>query len=133
MSHHDGSHPDRQDGTASEGQYDLFAPDEQDDLTAEFLEFHERNPHVYSTLRDLARQWRRSGKGRCGISMFYGTVRWQLSLKIEGDELFELNDHHQAFYSRALMHFEPDLAGLFELRRAAAADAWIGQYRRTAA
>lgn len=99
-------------------------------MTERFLAFNKANPTVWGTLRDLAREWVASGKSKCGISLLYGTCRWRLSLEIVGAEQFELNDHFQAYYSRALMHFEPDLAGLFDLRRAPAADAWIAQYQR---
>ena len=99
-------------------------------LTEAFLDFHARNPQVYLTLRTLAREWRRAGKGKCGARMLWETLRWKLSLQIEGDDVFLLNDHAIAFYARALMRFEPDLAGMFDLRRAPEADAWIAQYQR---
>jgi hypothetical protein len=41
----------------------------------------------------------------------------------------ELNNNHKAFYARALMHFEKDLVGIFDLRRAPEADAWIASVR----
>lgn len=102
-------------------------------MTEEFLEFHRANPRVWDALVTLAREWRHAGKARCGIALLYNTVRWKLSMEIEGDGAFELNDHYQAFYARALMHFVPELDGMFEVRRAAEADAWIAQYQPKAA
>jgi hypothetical protein len=98
-------------------------------LTEAFLDFHAANPHVYIALRDLAREWRAEGKVKCGMGLLYNTARWRLSLRTRGEEVFELNDHYQAFYSRALMHFEAELDGLFNLRRAPEADAWIADVR----
>lgn len=130
---------DRQAERDDAGQGDLFAqpvdepPASARSMTEEFLEFHRTNPQVWDALVKLAREWRRAGKSRCGIALLYNKVRWQLSLEIAGDGTFELNDHYQAFYARALMHFRPELDGMFELRRAAEADAWIAQYLPPAA
>lgn len=99
-----------------------------DPITARFLAFHQGNPQVYRTLVGLAREWRLSGKTKCGIELLWNTCRWRLSMAIEGEDSFELNNDFKSFYSRALMYFEPDLAGLFDLRRAPEADAWIAQY-----
>lgn len=96
--------------------------------TERFLAFHQANPHVYTTLLRLAREWRHRGKSKCGISLLYSRVRWELSLELATADAFEMNDHYQAFYARALMHFNPELAGLFDLRRAPEADTWIGAY-----
>ncbi|MGD9530542.1 MAG: hypothetical protein AB7L91_18395 [Dehalococcoidia bacterium] len=102
-------------------------------VTARFLEFHRQNPHVYTTLRDLAREWRGQGKTECGVALLYNVARWRLSLRTHGDLVFKLNDHFQPYYSRALMHFEPDLDGMFETRAADEADAWIESLKDGAA
>lgn len=122
-----------------DGQGDLFAQVQEPKAPAPatttdlFLEFHAANPHVYLALRDLAREWRREGKAKCGMGLLYNTARWRLSLRTEGEGMFELNDHYQAFYARALMRFEPDLAGLFNLRAAPEADRWIASLGKAAA
>lgn len=102
--------------------------DDAPSMTERFLDFHRANPHVYLTLLRLAREWRTAGKGKCGIALLYNRARWELSLQLATDEAFEMNDHFQAFYARALMHFTPELVGLFDLRRAPEADAWIASY-----
>lgn len=106
-------------------------PDGQslDPTTASFLAYHDGNPQVYCTLRDLAREWRRNGKPKCGIELLWNVCRWRLSMEIVGDEQFELNNNYKSFYSRALMFFEPELKGLFDLRRAPEADRWIAQFQ----
>jgi hypothetical protein len=96
-------------------------------LTAAFERFHRANPHVYTTLLRLARQWRDSGKFTAGIELFYSRARWELSLAIEGDGLFQLANAHRAFYARALMICNPELDGMFRLCDAPEADAWAAQ------
>lgn len=100
------------------------------DPTGDFLAFHHANPIVYRTCKRLAFEWLDAGKSKCGFALFYNQCRWVLSLAVKGDGVFELNNNHAAFYARALMHFEPELRGLFELRKAPAADAWIASVRR---
>lgn len=112
-------------------QGDLFAQVDEHaapSLTEAFLAFHEANPHVYTALRDLARDWLREGKTKCSITLLYNVARWRLSLRTEGEGMFELNDHYQAFYARALMRFEPGMKGLFDTRRAPEADTWIASF-----
>jgi hypothetical protein len=95
-----------------------------------FEDFHKANPHVYSTLVWLAKQWRRRTGGRkLGIKTLYERTRWELSLDTN-DPDFKLNNNFTAFYARLIMLNEPDLAGMFDLR-ASEADEWIdGYYRR---
>lgn len=115
------------DNTADQSISDEITP------TDTFLAFHHANPQVYRTLVGLAREWTRNGKVKCGIDLLWNTCRWRLSLEIEGEEQFELNNNFTPFYARALMHFEPDLAGIFNLRRAAEADAWIATHKNAQA
>ena len=125
------------------GQGDLFdqpadetttTPDEAGPSTEEaFLAFHHANPHVWAALKELALDWRREGKKKCGVALLYNVARWRLSLRTEGDGMFELNDLWQSWYARALMHFVPELDGMFETRRAPEADAWIARLKNEAA
>lgn len=100
------------------------------DPTADFLAFHHDNPIVWVTLKKLCFDWQALGKSRVGFALFYNQCRWVLSLAIKGDGVFELNNNNAAFYARALMHYEPELRGLFETRKAPAADAWIQTVRQ---
>lgn len=97
-------------------------------LADRFVQFHEANPTVYQTLLHLSREWvrRRSGQ-KCSISMLFETARWLLSLETESVDEFRLNNTHRAFYSRLLMLNHPELSGLFDLRYAPEADAWIAE------
>jgi hypothetical protein len=101
--------------------------------TEAFLEFHQDNPDVWTTLLRLSREWLAAGTGRCSITLLISYIRWETTMRMVGDGQFELNDHHASFYVRALMHFHPELDGMFELRSAPEADAWIAQYKGQAA
>lgn len=82
-----------------------------------FDAFHAENPHVYAELVRSARTYReQTGRTKCGMSLLFGRVRWVLALRTEGDA-FKLNNNYAPFYSRLLMAQEPDLAGMFDLRR----------------
>lgn len=101
--------------------------------TEAFLEFHAANPEVWTTLVRMARDWLAAGKGRCSIDLLVSYIRWETTMQMVGTDQFELNDHHSTFYARALMHFHPELDGMFELRSSPEADAWIEQYKNQAA
>lgn len=88
----------------------------QSKLEASFWEFHRANPLVYSRLVGLATQWRESGVRKIGINALFERLRWEMSLRTHGGE-FKLNNNHRAFYARMLMENEPELAGLFALRK----------------
>ena len=85
-------------------------------LEDNFRRFHAANPRVYETLVKLARRWKRRGAGKCGIGMLYETARWYLNLSGDGEPM-HLNNNYRAFYARLMMEREPDLRGLFEIRR----------------
>ena len=42
---------------------------------------------------------------------------WKRTGRYEIDELFKLNNNYTGYYARKLMELNPDLEGLFELRR----------------
>ncbi|OBK92620.1 hypothetical protein A5646_03325 [Mycobacterium sp. 1245499.0] len=96
-----------------------------------FEAFHRDNPQVYTTLLRLAREWVAQTNGRkLGISALFERARWDLALATSDPE-FKLNNSYRAFYARLLMHENPDLRGLFDLR-VSAADEWLQTLGRTA-
>jgi hypothetical protein len=89
--------------------------------------FHRENPHVYRLLTDLARRWKiATGGQNLGIRTLWEQLRWQLATATTGVD-YKLNDHFTSFYARLIEHQEPDLRGLFELRKSPEADAWIAR------
>jgi hypothetical protein len=88
----------------------------QSKLEASFWQFHRANPEVYKTLADLAFQWKEIGGKRIGINALFERLRWEIAISTNEDD-FKLNNNHRAFYARMLMENEPELAGLFALRK----------------
>lgn len=89
-------------------------------IDARFAQFHRENPIVYKTLVRLAREARDAGKTRVGIKALAERARWDLWLATRGDD-FKINNSLISRYVRLIVAQEPDLAGMFELRRLRAA------------
>ncbi len=51
------------------------------------------------------------------MKMLYEVTRWEFWLATESDDEFKLNNNFTAYYARLIMEQEPDLAGMFELRK----------------
>lgn len=93
-------------------------------LAEQFEEFHADNPHVYTVLVYLARQWiRLTDRHKIGIGALYERARWEIAVQTN-DPDFRLNNNFRAFYARLIMRDEPGLDDLFDLRRSAA-DEWL--------
>jgi hypothetical protein len=87
-----------------------------------FEQFHEDNPQVYVELCRLARLVKARGHERIAIDYLFGYIRWQMLMRTtDRSSLFKLNDHYRSRYARLIMAQEPDLDGLFELRKLRAA------------
>lgn len=83
-----------------------------------FLRFHRENPDVYTTLRRLAFEWKKRRGGSVGMKMLFEVCRWQMNLNTTG-EPFKLNNNYTALYARLLEENEPELRGMFQMRRLA--------------
>ena len=83
-----------------------------------FEAFHTAHPEVFQELVILARQWKRAGRNKAGIEMFFAVLRWQRGIRglPDANEEFKLNDHYTSRYARLIMASCPDLDGMFELR-----------------
>ena len=91
-------------------------PSRGDYLHKKFLEFHQKNPHVYEILVKLARQWRTKHpmSSTLGIGCIFEVARWEVVMATQTDgDTFKLNNNHRASYARLIMEQEPDLKGVF--------------------
>ena len=89
-------------------------------LEAQFWAFHIQHPKVYRTLVYFARQWRekRGPDAICGIGALYERARWEMWFESLGDTPPpKLSNNHRAYYARLLMERNPDLEGIFRLKR----------------
>jgi hypothetical protein len=82
-----------------------------------FNVFHNRNPHVYKNLVDMAKEYRLQRRScRVGIATLWEALRWSYLITTTDDD-FKLNNSYRALYARIIMANEPELRGLFETRR----------------
>lgn len=84
----------------------------------QFEAFHERNPHIYAELRDLALKVKEQGYTRFSIRPLYERLRWRRQFEVNDnpERLYKLNDCYTRFYSIKLMEEDPELDGFFTLR-----------------
>lgn len=86
-------------------------------IQEQFEEFHRRNPWVYDTLVELARDLVARGRTRVGIGMLFEVVRWTYYRQTDDAQSeFRLNNNYRSRYARLIMARERDLDGVFELR-----------------
>ena len=89
-----------------------------DPIDARFRAYHHRNPEVYRELRRLAFEWLAAGGRRCSIAMLFEVARWQRGVRADDDaDPFALNNDYRSRYARLLMASEPELDGMFAVRR----------------
>jgi 4-amino-4-deoxy-L-arabinose transferase-like glycosyltransferase len=74
------------------------------------------NPDVYPTIVSLAREAKAAGKRAIGMKALWEVARWTLSMRTRGDD-YRWNNDYTSLMSRLVQEREPDLRGLFEVRR----------------
>jgi hypothetical protein len=91
----------------------------QRDLTIDerFAKFHRENPLIYRKLVNLCREVKGAGHDHYSVKALFERLRWWHHIELKSKEPFLLNNDFTARYSRAIMLFEPDLAGFFEVRK----------------
>lgn len=85
-------------------------------LYERWLKFHESNPHIYESLKNMALNLRRRGFKKCGIALLWERLRWLSYVETFGIDEYKLSNSHRAFYARYLMENEPELENFFEIR-----------------
>ena len=89
-------------------------------LEENFWKFHKKHPEVYDVLVRLARQWRnrRGPKSKIGIGALYERARWEVAIEsLVTQDPPKLSNNHRAFYARLILTENPDLTGIFQLKR----------------
>ena len=87
-----------------------------DPIEEAFQLFHQANPHVYEMLASMARRVRLAGFKRYGIKTLFEAARYRNDIETNSAS-FKLNNNFTALYARMIMAEQPDLEGMFELRR----------------
>jgi len=89
-------------------------------LETQFSTYHAKHPKVYRTLVHFARRVRakRGPDAVVGIALLYERARWEMWFESLGDEPTpKMSNNHRAYYARLLMARNPDLEGIFRLKR----------------
>ena len=84
-----------------------------------FERFHREHPEVYVLAVELARTGKAAGRTRLSINQIFEVMRWQRSIEGLPDdrEDYKINSVYASRYARLIMEQEPDLEGIFEIRR----------------
>lgn len=92
---------------------------EQSKLEQAFWTYHAEHPEVYELLVHYARMWRshRGSDAVVSVGLLWERVRWEVALYGRHTDAYKCNNDHRAYYARLLMEREPELAGIFRLRR----------------
>ena len=98
-------------------QPELPGTESADPLERRFWKFHEANPEVYEAFVVRARHFVSCGLKTFGAKLVWEQIRIDRQVETLGREKFRLPNEYTAFYARLAMKQEPDLAGLFKLRR----------------
>lgn len=112
--------------TARLEELPLFAPESLDPTWLEhptsviewdFKRYHTANPHVYDRLEAAALRWADTNPNRVGIARLTENLRYSpLEIREPPHAPFKVNNNHRALYARLLIHRNPRLASVIELR-----------------
>lgn len=98
-----------------------------DPMEVAFRRFHAENPHVYTILVGLCRDWvKKTGRDKLGIGMLWERMRWDIYTLHTSDPEYKLCNNHRAYYARLIMLRENDLRDIFNMRKSAADYADLG-------
>ena len=51
------------------------------------------------------------------MGMLFELLRWDHMMQTDGDEPFKLNNNYRAYYARLIEKHEPDLRGVYTMRK----------------
>ena len=84
-----------------------------------FEKYNDENPHVLVVLERFTREAFEKGHAHIGIDFVHARARWYTSIETKGDD-FKLSNRWRPFFARLIMQRNPDMRGVFRLRKAAA-------------
>ncbi len=84
-------------------------------IEQDFREFHAAHPEVYVRLVAMCHEAKLAGVHRIGIGMLWEVLRWERTIKRNGED-FKLNNNYRSYYARLIMTHNPSLSGIFETR-----------------
>lgn len=87
-----------------------------DRIEREFLRFDADNPWIYTQLRHMALQLKRTGRDTYGIAALFEVLRYENAVRTISDDGLKLNNNFRAMYARKLAQNEPELREFFKFR-----------------
>lgn len=93
---------------------DLFAGEGA--FAAKFVDYHERNPHIFEAFCKRTFEALERGHKHIGAQMIIEVLRWYTRVSAEGDA-FKINNNYAAYYSRMFEAKYPQHKGVFRTRR----------------
>ncbi len=72
-------------------------------LESRFLEFHLRNPQVYTLFDRFAKEAIRAGRTILSAGLIFERIRWETQV-LTTDPDYKLNNNHRAYYARLWMN-----------------------------
>ena len=85
-------------------------------IAERFRRFHEENPHVYTSLRDMALAKAERGARRISPKLLFEELRAGGLTTANGDDPYQLNNVYSSRYAR-LLAAEPGLQGRIPTRK----------------
>jgi len=81
-----------------------------------FQLFHEKNPHVYELLLEMAIKASKNGARQTSIAMLFEVLRWRTNVETERVDEFKISNNLRAPYARLIMAENPRLNGIFNVK-----------------
>lgn len=82
--------------------------------TVDFIKFHDKHPHIFMKLVELAVTAKSKGRNKYSIAQLFEILRWHID--IEGGEDFKLPNDHKPYYARLLACYDTTFAGFFDFK-----------------
>jgi hypothetical protein len=88
----------------------------KDRIAAQFEAFHTDHPWVYSRLKELALDIKRTGRNHYGMKALFEVLRFEHAIATNKSDGLKLNNNYTALYARKLGQEVPELENFFKYR-----------------
>lgn len=92
------------------------------ELKEQFLEYHKKNPQVFTLFVQFAEELIGSGRKRGSAHAVMHRIRWHHDVDAGDEDEFKINNNYAAWYSRLFEYKHPQHKGFFKRRRQTSAD-----------
>lgn len=85
-------------------------------IDAAFEEFHEKNPKVWETFQEQCLRAISMGRKKISAKQLLGYIRWYVSLQVDTQDGFKINDAYTSRYARLFAKTNPQYQDVFNYR-----------------